>query len=94
VSGDFGYGWSLSIFDPDIFETTPQTTGADSFFGEAPLRMGDKIYLTDPNGDRVGFTFEPTAQPGLLGTIWLPNWVPDPGNFDTLTVDPVPLQEK
>jgi RHS repeat-associated protein len=90
--GDFGFGWKLSIADPNIHKTVPDN--GNSFFGANPFRMGTKVYLTNPSGTREGFTFTPTAQPGLLGTIWTPQFTPDPGVYDTLTVPSTNLSQR
>ncbi|MBK1833566.1 RHS repeat-associated core domain-containing protein [Roseibacillus ishigakijimensis] len=78
-SGDFGYGWSLSVGDPDLFETVPNT-GA-TLFGASPFRVGTRVYLTAPNGQRIAFTFQPEfAAGGPFGAIYRATFVPDPGN--------------
>ncbi len=92
-SGDFGYGWTLGAADPKISETVPvapleETLG---FFVAEPYRMGTRIYLTDPDGKRIGFTFEPTPSATLLGTVYTPKFTPDPGVHDRLEVDPIAL---
>lgn len=91
--GDFGYGWKLGAVDPQIRETIPvnpleETLG---FFVAEPYRTGTRIYLTDPDGKRIGFTFEPTPKATLLGTSYIPKFTPDPGVHDTLEVDPIAL---
>ena len=51
-SADFGYGWTLAIADPKISETTqPQNEMVE----------GDRVYITTPDGDRVGFTYKPSV---------------------------------
>lgn len=91
--GAFGYGWSLGLSDADIRETVPQI--GDGFFATgAPFREGTRVYLTNYEGRRVGFTFTPT--PGInifLGVTYTPKFTPDPGVTDTLTVSPMPLQK-
>ena len=92
VAGDFGFGWSLDFgYNPRIRETVPVT---GNFFGQTPFKMGTRVYLTTPDGRRVGFTFAPVPEPGLLGTIWRPRFRPDPGVFDTLEVDPITLSQR
>jgi RHS repeat-associated protein len=91
--GDFGYGWKLGAVDPEIRETVPvqpleETLG---FFVAKPYRVGTRIYLTDPDGKRIGFTFEPTPAPTLLGTVYIPRFTPDPGVHDRLEADPIAL---
>ncbi|MBC2711714.1 MAG: PKD domain-containing protein [Desulfosarcina sp.] len=91
--GDFGYGWKLGATDPEIRETIPvhpleETLG---FFVAEPYRMETRIYLTDPDGKRIGFTFEPTPSATLLGTVYIPKFTPDPGVHDRLEADPIAL---
>ncbi|MFN0126884.1 MAG: RHS repeat-associated core domain-containing protein [Verrucomicrobiales bacterium] len=83
-SGDFGYGWSLAVQDADIAETIPQT---GSGFASTPFRAGTRIYLTAPDGKRIGFTF--AAEPGaesFLGTAYSAKFTPDPGITWALSV--------
>ncbi len=94
--GDFGYGWRLSILDADIRESTPinplEAQGLS--FAATPFRAGAKVYLTNPEGRRVGFTFSPTPQFSLFGGgSFLPRFVPDQGVYDTLDVGSVPLRQ-
>jgi YD repeat-containing protein len=76
--GDFGFGWKLGLTDADIRETVP-----DGF----SFQLGTRVYLTDPSGQRVGFTFDPIQQGTFLGTLWTPSFTADPGVHETLTVD-------
>ncbi|MDA7865307.1 hypothetical protein N9A70_00855, partial [Akkermansiaceae bacterium] len=78
-AGEFGFGWSLSAGDPDLFETVPDT--GVGLFGVTPFRSGTRVYLTAPDGQRLAFTFEPEfALGGLLGTAYRATFIPDPGN--------------
>ncbi len=83
--GDFGYGWRFGVQEADIRETVPETgTG----FLATPLRKDTRVYLTAPDGTRIGFTFEPeTGQTSLLGTVWRAVFRPDPGVHWTLEVE-------
>lgn len=84
-SGDFGFGWSLSVGDPDLFETVPNT--GVGLFGATPFRSGTRVYLTAPDGQRLAFTFEPEfAQGGLFQISYRATFVPDPGNPYQLSV--------
>ncbi|MBL8823222.1 MAG: tandem-95 repeat protein [Planctomycetia bacterium] len=88
IQGDFGYGWSLSIADPRIRETVPQNIG-NGFFGPeaAPFKEGTKVYLTTPNGKRVGFTLAMDAiSVPFFGIFYRPRFVADPGVFEKLDV--------
>ncbi|MDA8745661.1 putative Ig domain-containing protein, partial [Rubripirellula amarantea] len=89
--GDFGYGWTLGAQDARILETTAQIN--DFVAGET------KVYLTGPDGRRVGFTYEEEPLPlafsggapiftGFFGDqIFRPYFVADPGVTAELTVD-------
>jgi choice-of-anchor C domain-containing protein len=78
--GDFGYGWNLLGANADIRETVP---GGNAF---VPNRT--RVYLTKPDGSRVGFTFQPTnLQGSFLGTIGTPAYKADPGVQDRLESD-------
>jgi RHS repeat-associated protein len=90
--GDFGFGWQMTVFNPNIRETVPVTTSG--FFGASPFRTGTRVYLTNPSGTREGFTFDPTPEAALLGTLWHPRFVADPGVYDKLTVDDVPMSQR
>ncbi|MEZ5300733.1 MAG: DUF6531 domain-containing protein [Verrucomicrobiales bacterium] len=84
--GPLGFGWSLDLFDPDIRETVPDT-GVAGVFGATPFREGTRVYLTAPDGSRLGFTFhaEPGAASGF-GSVYRATFVPDPGVYHRLEV--------
>ncbi|MFT3883602.1 MAG: putative Ig domain-containing protein [Gemmatales bacterium] len=87
-SGDFGYGWQLSIQDPHIHETVASNIG-QGIFGpvSAPFKVGTKVYLTTPEGKRVGFTFNVDPVDILFfGTYYRPKFIPDPGVNEKLDV--------
>ncbi len=81
TEGDFGYGWSMSFAEANIAETTP---------AYMEMQTGDRVYLTNPEGKRVGFTYEPElVVHGIIfvaGIEYLPKFTPDPGVTDQLTV--------
>lgn len=83
--GDFGYGWKLGLQDGDIRETTPNVGG---LFDSNPYKVGTRVYLTTPEGKRVGFTFEPEPARGLFlfGTEYRAVFKPDPGVYETLAL--------
>jgi RHS repeat-associated protein len=98
-SGDFGFGWSLGVKDAKIQESVPLTDaekqGVPSLFGANPFTAGTKVYLTNPEGRRVGFTFDPFIAGGsLLGAFWKPRFVADAGVYDKLEVDDINLQQR
>ncbi|MEL7313606.1 MAG: SdrD B-like domain-containing protein, partial [Cyanobacteria bacterium J06559_3] len=92
-SSDFGFGWSLGEQDAQIQESVPVTESSlFSFFTENSFEVGSTVTLTNPEGRRVTFTFDPVVTGfSLFGPIWSPRFVPEPGVFDTLEVDNVPL---
>ncbi len=86
-SGDFGFGWTLGIGDPDIRETVPDT--GDSFFFATPFEIGSRVFLTTPDGRRVGFTFNVRSPRNrFLYVDYEPYFIPDPGVYETLTIAP------
>ncbi len=77
-SGDFGAGWRLGLFGSVVDAPT-----------ETPLqgmRPGAKVYVTTPDGRRVGFRFAPTAPSFLFPSVVTPAFTPDAGVFDKLEV--------
>ena len=97
-SGDFGFGWQLSVSQPNLRESVrtsdAERSGIAAMFAANPFRDGTRVYLTTPAGRRVGFTFAPEPEGGVLGTIWHPRFVPDPGVYDQLTVADTPLSQR
>ena len=51
--------------DAKIQESVPLTEaekqGVPPLFGANPFTAGTKVYLTNPEGRRVGFTFDPVV---------------------------------
>lgn len=87
--GDFGFGWSLGVQDARIFEAAAVGEGGN-FNGGNDKFIPDKtkVYLTNPAGQRVGFTYkEELVSASLFGGLWRPYFEPDPGVYDTLTID-------
>jgi RHS repeat-associated protein len=79
TSGDFGYGWSLGVRDAKIRETV---SASEQFI---PGRT--KVYLTAPDGNRVGFTYhEVNPQGSWFGTIWRAEFRSDAGHNYKLTI--------
>ncbi|MEM7707162.1 MAG: RHS repeat-associated core domain-containing protein [Pseudomonadota bacterium] len=86
TQGDFGFGWSLKFQETDIGETVPDT-GVLGLFGSTPFRIGTRVYLTAPTGERLGFTFGAVpGQPTLTGIPHRVQFEPDPGNYFQLEV--------
>ena len=96
-SGDFGFGWQLSVAQANVRESVrtsdAERSGIAAMFAAHPFRDGTRVYLTNPAGRRVGFTFQPQPAGGVLGTLWHPRFVPDPGVYDQLTVEDTPLSQ-
>ncbi|MBI3467959.1 MAG: putative Ig domain-containing protein, partial [Planctomycetes bacterium] len=80
--GDFGYGWSLGLYDGDIRETVPDNGG--DFFSQFPFKDGTRVYITDPEGKRIGFTFQPDLIGSFFGVLARPRFVPDRGVYSQL----------
>ncbi len=81
---DFGHGWSLALQEADIAETVPQTGRG---FGSTPFRVGTRVYLTAPDGQRLGFTLQPEVGAlSFLGAAYRAVFKPDPGVRYTLEV--------
>lgn len=83
-TNDFGYGWTLGANDADIRETVPDTGGG---FSATPFKVGTRVYITTPEGRRVGFTFKlrnPRAT--FLFTDFEPYFEADPGVYEKLSL--------
>ncbi|MGB0513925.1 MAG: hypothetical protein ACPGJE_03690, partial [Wenzhouxiangellaceae bacterium] len=82
--GELGFGWSLGLVDADIGETVPDT-GTLGLFGSTPFRVGTRVYINAPSGERLAFTFDPQpGPPSPLGIPYRAEFVPDPGNYHRL----------
>ena len=79
--GDFGYGWHLALQDARIAETVPK----DSEFVPGKTR----VYLTAPDGRRIGFTYQEKYLSGFwgFGAVYDPYFVADPGVNAKLEVE-------
>ncbi len=87
--GDFGFGWTLGVQDAQIRETVPPGPGSGLFSTGHPFIPGvTRVYLTNPSGERVGFTFDQEfAYGGLFSATYRPIFKPDPGVYDRLETD-------
>ena len=91
-TGDFGYGWMMNLSDGMIRETRPVKEN-ESFFDNFAFRTGTRVYINTPGGRRVGFTFDPIAEGSLFGTMFHPHFTADPGVYERLEVEDVPLRQ-
>ena len=80
-SGSFGNGWSSSW--DFVLETDVEIRGSGNE-GIKPFETGTRVYLTTPDGERVGFTFAPVAEEITGLTYYRPAWVADAGVDYTL----------
>ncbi len=92
TSGDFGFGWMMGLIDGRIRETRPVLEN-ESLFHNLGFRTGTRVYINTPDGRRVGFTFDPVAEGGALGTLFRPHFRPDRGVYEQLMVEDVPLRQ-
>ncbi len=74
----FGNGWKFANTDTDI-QTNVPLTGREDLGVYEPFRVGTRLYLTTPTGERVGFTFAPQKQEVTGLTYYSPEWVADAG---------------
>ncbi|MBL8868680.1 MAG: putative Ig domain-containing protein [Planctomycetaceae bacterium] len=86
---DFGFGWSFGVQDPRILEAGALGQGGGlNFSTDRFIPDKTKVFLTNPEGRRVGFTYrEELVSASLFGGIFRPYFVADPGVYDTLTID-------
>jgi YD repeat-containing protein len=95
TSSDFGYGWTLSESNYQLKVDTVNDGGTSGFGDTPPFENGTRVIVTKPDGTEEGFTFEPIAVThpyGIIVEYYTPNFVPDPGVTDTLTVPSVDLE--
>ncbi len=83
--GDFGPGWRLGL-SGQVTDNAWESMTGDEFtdrLGSEAFARGTRVYVTRPDGRRVGFTFEPVS---VFFWIARPEFQPDPGVEDTLEV--------
>ncbi|MEM9272984.1 MAG: CARDB domain-containing protein, partial [Cyanobacteria bacterium P01_F01_bin.143] len=82
--GSFGNGWELATGNFNL-----ETSNQDAADGrEVPFEDGTRVYLTLPDGKRVGFTFQPIAEDITGLTYYKPAWVADVGvNYSLESAD-------
>ena len=97
-SGDFGFGWNLVFGEANIRETIPvsdiELAGVPPLFSGVPgFFEGTRVYVTTPEGQRVGFTFTPEVSGTLLGAQFTPKFTADVDTDYELEVPFVPLSQ-
>ena len=93
-SSDFGFGWRLEFRNMNL-RTSVAASRFEEFGIFNPFKVGSRVYVTLPGGNRQAFTFQPTVASGLRGGflgIFEPRFVPDPGVKSSLTVNPADLR--
>ncbi|MBV6465470.1 MAG: hypothetical protein PGMFKBFP_00747 [Anaerolineales bacterium] len=75
--GDFGVGWTLG-YPGVVRDSAPE--------GEA-FSLRSRVYVTMPDGRRIGFQFAPVPVSPWFPFIVKTAFQPDPGVYDTLSVD-------
>jgi len=84
-SGDFGNGWQFCVAEPNLVESVPRSIHENLLgqFVALPFKAGDRVYITTPDCERVGFTFSPIHHEGIWSVLsdayYEPRWIPDPG---------------
>ncbi|MDR3663132.1 MAG: hypothetical protein P4L86_22575, partial [Mycobacterium sp.] len=90
--GDFGYGWSFAEADVHLTVSLPNGPFAGLL---SPFVDGTRVTVTRPGAAPERFTFEGIPATGEFGLVedleYHPNFIPDPGVNDTLTVSDVAL---
>jgi hypothetical protein len=82
-SSSFGLGWRLANRDV-LIQTDVPPTSHEAVGLLHPFRIGTRVYLTLPDGRRVGFTFAPIQHQQIGVTYYTPAFVADPGVDYTL----------
>jgi RHS repeat-associated protein len=93
--GDFGQGWTLGLADGHIVKSAMKW-GFGMTGDERTITTRTRVYITKPDGRRVGFTVKPQIPPGdwfmgyppgyslLFGQLYEPGFEADPGVYDKL----------
>ena len=93
-SADFGFGWRLEFRNMNL-RTSVTPTRFEEYGIFNPLKVGSRVYVTSPGGNRQAFTFQPKVASGFRGGflgIFEPRFVPEPGVKSSLTVTPADLR--
>lgn len=90
-SDDFGPGWKVG-FSGRVWDTAKDAPEGAVFavFQAEPFLNDTRVYVIKPDGERVGFTFDPQPRsfPSMLQ--YTPTFRPDPGVKDTLVAVDAP----
>lgn len=84
--GDFGPGWSLAL-PGDVTDSKLETDsdqGLVQLLGNEPFSHGTRVFVTLPDGRRVGFTFEPQTVGHPVPFQHFVHFEPDEGVQETL----------
>ncbi len=90
ISGSFGYGWSSPLRDVNL-QTDVQPTDSEEFGTFNPFRVGTRVFLTLPDGRRVGYTLAADQHQVAGLTYYTPKFVSDPGVDWQLGLDEIKL---
>ena len=86
LEGDFGFGWSLQGANAQILAAGLGTPNGLFSSGGTFIPGKTKVYLTNPNGERVGFSYsEKLISGGPLSAVYQPVFTADPGVYGALT---------
>ncbi|MEZ6101666.1 MAG: putative Ig domain-containing protein [Pirellulaceae bacterium] len=87
--GDFGYGWTLGVQDAQIFEAVALGVGGGlNYTTDKFIPDRTKVFLTNPDGKRIGFTYrEEIVSQSFFGAELRAYFDPDPGVYDVLTIE-------
>lgn len=82
--GYFGPGWRLALSAAIEDSAADATPGGANFLGGEAFTNQTRVTVTKPNGERVGFTFSPTAKAFPAALQFDVVYEPDSGVTDTL----------
>ncbi len=85
-TGDFSPGWrlALSASVEDTAVDLPPSTSSFGLLGGEPFTTSTRVTVVKPNGERVGFRFDPQGKSFPAVLQFEVNYEPDPGVTDTL----------
>jgi RHS repeat-associated protein len=85
AGGDFGPGWRLGL-PGKVSDGEAESAPGDpiGIFLDTPFTTNTRVYVTRPDGRRVGFTFAPIVAGGFTPFQLVSAFAPDAGVTDTL----------